>query len=360
MGYLESLAWPALWLADAGLTGLITWKIPYTEIDWKAYMEQIESYNSGVRDYSQIRGGTGPLVYPGGHVMIFDMLYGFCDNGTNIVKAQLIYMALYLITLAIVLSIYRKVKLPFYYAVFIVLSKRLHSIYVLRLFNDCWATLFVVIAVRMLLDRRVFTSALLFSCAVSVKMSALLFLPGAALVYWKMMKFRAAFLAIPFFGVQIAVWWPFKEYWREYVNGAFEFGRQFMYKWTVNWKFVPEEVFLSKQFAYTLLFGHISFLVVMALQFFEKPLTSRHIVRVVAVANAIGMLFARSLHYQFYSWLYWTVPLLMADLGWLGFPVWAALEYSWNVFPATALSSRIAVAGLAALVIGGMRESRHE
>lgn len=360
MDYLQPLAWPGLWLADAGLTGLITWRIPYTEIDWKAYMEQIELYNGGVRDYSKIRGGTGPLVYPGGHVMIFDLLYAFCDNGTNIFKAQLIYMALYLVTLAVVLSIYRKIKLPFYYAAFIVLSKRLHSIYVLRLFNDCWATLFVVLAVRMLLSRRVFTSSLLFSCAVSVKMSALLFLPGAALVYWKMMKFKAAFLGIPFLGVQLAAFWPFREYWREYINGAFEFSRQFMYKWTVNWKFVPEDVFLSKQFAYTLLLGHVCFLILMAVRFFEKPFGPRQIVRVIAVANAIGMLFARSLHYQFYSWLYWTIPVLMADAGLLGFVIWAALEYSWNVFPATATSSRLAVGGLAALVVGGLSKSNYE
>lgn len=354
MEYLEPAKWAGLWLADAAFTGLITWKIPYTEIDWKAYMEQVELYNAGVRDYSQIRGGTGPLVYPGGHVMIFDWLYNFCDQGHNIARAQLVYLVLYLATLAVVLSIYRRIKLPFWCAVFAILSKRLHSIYVLRLFNDCWATFFVVLAVRQLLDRRVFTSSFLFSCAVSVKMSALLFLPGAAIVYWNLLGLKAIFLGIPFVLVQAAVFWPFKEYWREYINGAFEFSRQFMYKWTVNWRFVPEKTFLSREFAIGLLVGHLCLLGILAARALNKPTTPRQTARVLATANAIGMLFARSLHYQFYSWLYWTIPILIADASWLGIGGWAALEYAYNVFPATPQSSKAAVGGLAGLVVAAL------
>jgi hypothetical protein len=33
-----------------------------------------------------------------------------------------------------------------------------------------------------------------------------------------------------------------------------------MYKWTVNWRFVPEDVFLSKSFAGWLLWHQVSFL----------------------------------------------------------------------------------------------------
>ena len=40
--------------------------MPYTEIDWKAYMQEVEGYLSGERNYERIRGDTGPLVYPAG------------------------------------------------------------------------------------------------------------------------------------------------------------------------------------------------------------------------------------------------------------------------------------------------------
>lgn len=36
-----------------------------TEIDWSTYVQQVELFLSGVRDYSSIKGDTGPVVYPG-------------------------------------------------------------------------------------------------------------------------------------------------------------------------------------------------------------------------------------------------------------------------------------------------------
>ncbi|KAG9843314.1 hypothetical protein KCU98_g7864, partial [Aureobasidium melanogenum] len=48
---------PLLLLADAGLTALVVWKVPYTEIDWTAYVEQVTQYLAGERDYTKIQGG---------------------------------------------------------------------------------------------------------------------------------------------------------------------------------------------------------------------------------------------------------------------------------------------------------------
>jgi alpha-1,3-mannosyltransferase len=42
-----------------------------------------------------------------------------------------------------------------------------------------------------------------------------------------------------------------------YMNRAFEFSREFFYIWTVNFKFLPEEIFLSKKLAMGLLAGHL-------------------------------------------------------------------------------------------------------
>lgn len=56
---------------------------------------------------------------------------------------------------------------------------------------------------------------------------------------------------------------PFlQEYPWEYLAGAFDFSRVFLYKWTVNWRFVPEEVFISKPFAKGLLGVHLAILVI--------------------------------------------------------------------------------------------------
>lgn len=73
-------------------------------------MEQIEQYVHGERDYTKIKGGTGPLVYPAAHVYIYRILYYITDEGKNILLAQRIFGVLYLGSLAIVMSCYRRAK----------------------------------------------------------------------------------------------------------------------------------------------------------------------------------------------------------------------------------------------------------
>ena len=45
-----------------------------TEIDWRAYIDQVKTIEAGERNYLAIRGGTGPLVYPAGHVVLYRLL----------------------------------------------------------------------------------------------------------------------------------------------------------------------------------------------------------------------------------------------------------------------------------------------
>jgi alpha-1,3-mannosyltransferase len=175
-----------------------------------------------------------------------------------------------------------------------------------------------------------------------------------------------------------------------YLSRAFEFTRQFFFKWTVNWRFVGEETFLSKRFALTLLATHVSLLVLFATTRWLKPsrqslfdtissifnppspakqaqisarVTPRFILVTILSANAIGMLCARSLHYQFYSWIVWATPALLWRAGYhpvLQYALWGAQEYAWNVFPSTNFSSMVVVQVLAATVVGVWYGTRKE
>ncbi len=63
---------------------------------------------------------------------------------------------------------------------------------------------------------------------------------------------------------------------------------------------------------------------------------ARYIITTILAANAIGMLCARSLHYQFYAWLAWGTPFLLWRTGFhpvLQYLLWAVQEWAWNVYP---------------------------
>ena len=51
-----------LFIMEIFLNIFIIRKINYTEIDWKAYMQEVEGVVNGTYDYYQLKGDTGPLV----------------------------------------------------------------------------------------------------------------------------------------------------------------------------------------------------------------------------------------------------------------------------------------------------------
>ena len=73
-------------------------------------MEQVSLYLSGERDYTRIKGATGPLVYPAAHVYIYSALHWLTDGGKNIVLAQVLFGGLYLGVLSVVIACYRMCK----------------------------------------------------------------------------------------------------------------------------------------------------------------------------------------------------------------------------------------------------------
>ena len=52
----------------------------------------------------------GPLVYPSGHVMIYNALYSLTDDGADIFRAQCIFTVVYLAALSVVMACYRNAK----------------------------------------------------------------------------------------------------------------------------------------------------------------------------------------------------------------------------------------------------------
>lgn|SRR6266850_1980560 len=96
----------------------------------------------GVRDENDFRR------YPAGHVYIHALLYRLTDGGRNLALSQQVYAFLYSVSLILSCAIYRKAgRVPNWILLLLPLSKRLHSIYVLRLFNDVWAVVLTQLSI---------------------------------------------------------------------------------------------------------------------------------------------------------------------------------------------------------------------
>lgn len=403
--YIASSKWNfqfvcTLLLVEACLCILIVKNVSYTEIDWKAYMQEVTTWQEGERDYMKIRGDTGPLVYPAGFLYLYGTLkYLAGGDGTDILKAQWMFVVFYLISTATVMYLYTlgRKSVPFlaksknartkdtieqplnlknedelklshnvwsWRVIMVIcsLSKRLHSIFVLRLFNDGLAMLLLYVSIAYFARSFWRVGCVFFSLAVSIKMNVLLFAPGLLLLLLQAnstLMGTIQCLAICAI-IQMVLGLPFLlTHPISYLRKAFEFDRVFFYKWTVNWKFLAEETFLSKYLSVMLLLLHIGFLSLFCIKwlrvakrqtgrrlFISQTLSPTYVIYTMFVSNFVGIAFARTLHYQFYSWYFQTVPFMV----WISFPrtftakcigiiIIVSLEYAFHVFPATSRSS---------------------
>ncbi|PAV61949.1 hypothetical protein WR25_19054 isoform A [Diploscapter pachys] len=161
--------------------------------------------------------------------------------------------------------------------------------------------------------------------------------------------------------------------WKAYLMRSFDLQRVFLFKWTVNWRFLPESFFLDRRFHFFLLFCHLISLTAFGyyvwfrshgglraslIELLQGGIRTRTGVAETMFAlftsNLIGISFSRSLHYQFYSWYFHQLPFL---LFW-NFPsnvdkfekiplksisvralLLLAIELCWNVYPSTVWSS---------------------
>ncbi|XP_033642192.1 dol-P-Man:Man(5)GlcNAc(2)-PP-Dol alpha-1,3-mannosyltransferase-like [Asterias rubens] len=354
-----------LWLAEIVVNILVIQNVKYTEIDWVAYMDEVEGVINGTFDYMKLKGETGPLVYPAGFVYIFMGLYYVTDKGRNVRLAQFIFAGLYLLTLPLVFRIYNRTKRVPPYVLFFMCcaSYRIHSIYILRLFNDPVAMLFLYLAINLFMDGRWNWGCFWFSIAVSVKMNILLFSPALLLLLLTEFGFWATIPRLLICAViQVVVAVPFLQVNPSgYIIRSFDLGRQFYFKWTVNWRFVSEEFFLNRYFQLSLLALHIILIALFVIHrwnrrrggifaLLPKPkeeertivIGDNYIVGSLFAANFIGMAFSRSLHYQFYVWYFHTLPYLLWTTNLpsvFRILILGVIELCWNTYPSTSLSS---------------------
>ena len=155
-------------------------------------MQEVKGFLHGERNYLEMYGNTGPLVYPAGFVYIFSILYWITNEGSDILTGnreaytslsqsrvtsfviagrltilikyfdagQYIFVGLYLVNLAVVFSLYQcghteSSNIAKYAALLLVFSKRIHSIFLLRLFNDCIAVACGYVAILLFTKRKV-------------------------------------------------------------------------------------------------------------------------------------------------------------------------------------------------------------
>lgn len=286
----------------------------------------------------------------------------------------------------------------------LMLSKRVHSLYMLRMFNDT-VTMAIMWGAILLLQRRAWLAGcILYSLSVSVKMNTLLFAPALAyLMVRNCGILRSALYGVVMIAVQAALGAPFLlTYPESYLARAFELTRVFFHKWTVNWKFLPEHMFVSKGLATSLLAAHLLVLLAMAhfswtrrdgglFSMMRKVLLKERanllgdssttstksgrsgavastatnssggaytdspsfILHCLLTANFAGIVFSRTLHYQFYSWYWHSLPYLLCTAASALPPIvkvviLGAIEYAFNVGDAEGAGTAASSAGLQA------------
>lgn len=178
-------------------------------------------------------------------------------------RGQYLFGGLYIISQALIMAIYQKAGAPAILLPVLASSKRLHSIYALRMFNDGVAMTIMFSAILLLANHKYRLGTVVTSLALSVKMNILLFVPALAVILFRARGFWPALVdGLTLVLVQVLISLPFTlSHPVEYFSQAFDLSRVFSYKWTVNLRFLPEDIFLDKRLSIALLSLQASFLI---------------------------------------------------------------------------------------------------
>jgi alpha-1,3-mannosyltransferase len=237
-------------------------------------------------------------------------------------------------TKSLIFTRYDLAGAPAWVLILSLLSKRIHSVFVLRLFNDPIATFFLYLALYLFLKAKHVPDALastIYSIAVSIKMHPVLYAPaiGLRLVLtggWAAAVPQLLIMVL----VQSALAFPFlmtdaTSYFRYSFGGP----GALQQVWSVNWKWLPAHIFHHESFPRALLAAHAFVLAFFALRHWCPPLRElfawrsrthasvqddRAWLAIFFSCNFVGICFLRTMHFQFSAWYYHTIPFL----AWIG------------------------------------------
>lgn len=115
-------------------------------------------------------------------------------------------------------------------------------------------------------------SICLHSLAVSIKMNVLLFSPGLLVVLLMAHGWRGTLPLLSLCAsIQLILGAPFLfANPAGYITRSFDLGRQFFFKWTVNWRFLPEWLFLHRGFHVALLTANLTMWLIFALKHWTR------------------------------------------------------------------------------------------
>src|ERR1700712_1940796 len=106
----------------------------------------------------------------------------------------------------------------------LILSKRLHSIFLLRCFNDSFAVLFLFLAIYAYQKRQYTIGSIFYSWGLGIKMSLLLSLPAFGVILFLTRGITGGLRQASLMAqVQVLIGLPFlQEDWKGYLGRAFE------------------------------------------------------------------------------------------------------------------------------------------